>query len=324
MSSRGGLRFVLLGDGAWAARSLERLAGAGHEPAAVVLRARPTDTRLAATALALGVPVLQPADANAPELARALAELAPDVGLSVAYDRILRRPLLGALPHGWVNFHAGMLPRYRGRNVINWAIINGEDEIGLTAHLMDEGIDTGPILLQRSLPIAPTDGYGDVLARVVDALPDLVLETVARVADGTAEPRPQPAEGGTYFGGREPGDEWLDWTDTSRHLHDKIRGITRPGPGACTLVDGVPVRVWRARYDPAWPAYVANAGQVVGRADDGVLVKTGDSMLCLLEVELPDRPAGPPRWRMGTRLGVTLAAVVAELLARRPGELRHA
>ena len=104
----------------------------------------------------------------------------PDLNLSVSYDQIIRRPLLEAAPLGFVNFHAGKLPIYRGRNVVNWALINGETEIGLTAHFMDEGIDTGDILLQRTLPIAWTDTYGDVLSRVVDAFPDLVRDAVAR------------------------------------------------------------------------------------------------------------------------------------------------
>ena len=233
--------------------------------------------------------------------------------MSVSYDQIVRRPLLEAAPLGFVNFHAGKLPHYRGKNVVNWALINGEPEIGMTGHYMDEGIDTGDILLQRTLPIAWTDTYGDVLDRVVAAFPDLVETTLAMIADGTAVPRRQAQLPGTYFAARREGDEWLDWSDASRHLHNKVRAITRPGPGALTLLDGQPVVIWRAHWDPSWPSYIATPGEVVGRRIDGVIVKTGDSTLLVLEAGAPGRLGGVPAWPTGTRLGFGPDAVPALL-----------
>src|SRR6185503_1899603 len=109
----------------------------------------------------------------------------------------LRRSMLEIPPLGILNFHAGKLPLYRGRNVINWALINGEHEIGLTAHYMDEGIDTGDIVLQRTLPVAWTDAYDVVLRRVVEQLPALVDEAVDLVATGRATRTPQSGWG-TY------------------------------------------------------------------------------------------------------------------------------
>jgi methionyl-tRNA formyltransferase len=107
----------------------------------------------------------------------------------------------------------------------------------------------------------------------------------------------------TYFGGRGDGDEWLDWSDTSRNLHNKVRGIARPGPGARTTVDGQSVVIWSAFYEPAWPAYLATPGQVVGRRHDGALVKTGDSVLLIREIQVGSAPPSAPRWKIGTRLG---------------------
>jgi methionyl-tRNA formyltransferase len=196
-----------------------------------------------------------------------------------------------------------MLPFYRGRNVINWALINGEQEIGVTAHFVDAGIDTGDILLQHRLPVGWTDTYGDLLCRVVQIMPDLVEETVRRIA-GKSYTRHRQPEVGTYFGARGEGDEWLDWRETSVDLHNKVRAIARPGPGARTWLDVETVQVWRAYCDPAWPKYRATPGQVVGRTEAGVLVKTGDSVLLLTEVQLPGRAAAPPSWPIGTRLGV--------------------
>jgi methionyl-tRNA formyltransferase len=129
------------------------------------------------------------------------------------------------------------------------------------------------------------------------------------------------------------GDEWLDWGDTSRALHNKVRAITRPGPGARTMLDGREVIIWRAHYEPSWPSYIATPGQVVGRCtreEGGVVVKTGDSTLWVREAQIAGEPSGSPTWPIGTRLGVNvgaaLRAALAQLEARemsyQPGEGR--
>lgn len=308
------LRIALFGDGLWAADTATRLHTAGHALVAVVLRRRPTDPALAARARELGVPVLQPEDVNATPVAEALYAVAPDLGVSVAYDQILRRELLGLPRLGFINAHAGKLPAYRGRNVINWAIINGETELGLTTHVIDEGIDTGPILRQCTVPIGWTDTYADLLARAIRALPDVVEQTVASLARGGAIPRPQ-AGPGTYFPGRQESDEWIDWGASSEQLHNLIRAITRPGPGASAMLVGQPVRVWRAFWDPSWPRYVATPGAIVGRErGSGVLVKTGDSTLLLTEVQVGDGAPAVPRWPVGTRFQASARPVL-----ERPG-----
>jgi methionyl-tRNA formyltransferase len=311
------LRIALFGDGAWAAASAERLQDGPHRVVCLVGRRRPTDGSLAAAAATMGVPLWCPDRVDAPETLEILRTYAPDLALSIAYDQIFRRPLLESLPLGCVNFHAGKLPFYRGRNVINWAIINGERELGVTAHLVDEGIDSGDIVLQRTLPIAWTDTYGDVLCRVVQVMPDLVEETVRLLARGECPRTPQVGPG-TYFGGRRDGDEWLDWTESSSRLHNKVRAISRPGPGARTLLDRAVVTIWRAHFDPSWPMYLATPGQVVGRSSAGVVVKTGDSTLLVQEVQLGSGTPQVPDWPIGTRLGVNAATALQALLARLP------
>jgi methionyl-tRNA formyltransferase len=306
------LRIVLIGDGRWAAASLAALDAAGHHVTGVVLRHRPSDDSLSQAARRLDVPFRQPARVNTPDVLEWLQQARPDLLLSIACDQILRAPIRAVAPLGALNFHAGKLPFYRGRNVVNWAIINGEEEIGVTAHFMDDGIDTGDIVLQRTLPIGWTDTYGTVLARVVDAMPSLVVDAVGLIATGRAEPRPQRHLQGTYFGGRGPGDEWIDWSSRSSDLHNFIRAITRPGPGARTVFDGEDVVIWRAHFDRSWPSYIAIPGQVVGRSDAGVTIKTGDSTLLLQEVQIAGRTAGAPDWPIGTRLGASRQPVGAE------------
>ncbi len=309
-------RVLLFGDGGWAAETLLRLAADGREIAAVVARAQPTDGSLAAAAARLDVPVLRPARVNCAASVAALAALTPDLILSVAYDQILKPTILRLAPLGSLNVHAGKLPGYRGRNVVNWAILNGETEIGLTVHFMDEGIDTGDVVLQRTLPIGWTDDYSTVLASVVAAVPDIVAEAVAQILSGRAVRQPQDHMLATYYGGRGPGDEWLDWSASSRDLHNKVRGITRPGPGAQTLLDGRRLIVWRAHWDPAWPCYRATPGQVVGRDSHGVMVKTGDSTLQLIEVQRGNETAAVPDWPIGTRLGTDVNAMLTALIGR--------
>ncbi len=297
-----GLGVVLFGDGAWAAETLLALRNTPHRALGVVLRRQPSDGSLGDAARELGVPVLQPGVVNDPPVLEQLRTWAPDLGLSIAYNQIFRRALLELPRLGLLNFHAGLLPFYRGRNVINWAIINGERDLGLTAHFVDEGIDTGDLLLQRRVPIGWTDGYGDVLCRAVRALPSLVIDALDLVAGGRYTRTPQPKTG-TYFAGRSEGDEWLDWSDSSVNLHNKVRAITRPGPGARTLRGERRITVWRAYCDPEWPKYLATPGQVVGREEGGVLVKTGDSTLLLQEVQERDGSPYTPAWPIGTRLG---------------------
>lgn len=324
------MRIVLLGDGAWATDTLRLLNAAGHDIAAVWLRTRPSDEGLELAARAMEIPVLQPPRVNTPECVASLAATEPDVLLSIAYDQILGPAVRAAAP--WcLNVHAGKLPSYRGRNIINWAIINGEREIGVTVHCMDDGVDTGDIILQRTLPVAWTDTYGDLLSRVVCLVPSIVLDALDLVATGRAERRPQPP-GGTYFGGRRPGDEWIDWSRPSAEIYNFIRGISRPAPGARSWLGGAPIIIWGAAYDPRWPRYHCTPGEIVGRVRGeshvvlgvrfggpplaGVLVKTGDSTVLLREVQLPDRAPETPRWPIGTRLGLNPGAILHELLAQ--------
>ncbi len=300
-------RLLFFGDGRWATLSLRRLVDEGYEVLGVVLRVSPTDPDLADMARSLGIPVHQPQKINSPSFVDMVRAAAPDLNLTVSYDQILRRSLLGIARLGFINFHAGDLPYYRGRNAVNWAIINGEESIGLTAHFVDEGIDTGDIVLQRSLPIGWADTYADVLERIEQAMPDLVSETVHSIISGRAERCGQAHLQGTYYAARKEGDEWLDWASNSRDLYNKIRAITHPGPGARTVIDGQPVVVWSAVYDPGWPIYTATPGEIVGRrSGGGVYVKTGDSTLLVEKVQMVEGGEVVPNWTIGTRLGLNV------------------
>lgn len=314
------MRILFFGDGAWATDSLKALISEGHELLGLVIRKAPTDLSLLKLGEEKNIRIFQPEKVNDQGFIEQVNSLAPEINLSVSYDQIFKSDIIQTAAVAFVNFHAGQLPFYRGRNVINWAIINGETTIGLTAHFIDSGIDTGAIILQRILPLDWTDTYGDVLQKVVGAFPSLVSDTVRAFMEGQVSGAIQSSELGTYFPSRKEGDEWLDWSDTSRNLYNKIRGISHPGPGAQTLHGSQLVRIWRASYDPSWPSYLATPGQVVNRcAEKGVTVKTGDSTIILHEVQVNGQPSSMPVWPLGTRLGVDVLSHLYQMQYRLEG-----
>lgn len=304
------LRLVLFGDGAWAARSLDRLLAEGHEVASVVARRHPTDGALNEAAERNRLPVLAPERVNTHEFLARVASLRPDLCVSVSYDQIIQAPLREIAPRGFINAHAGKLPHYRGRSPINWALINGEPEIGITVHLMDGGIDTGDILVQRAVPVGWEDDYGDVLGRVVAAVPDLLADAVRSLADGTGRRRPQAHLTGSYYRRRGPGDEWLDWSAPAVEVYNKIRALAKPGPGAVTHLEGRRVVVWRASHDISWPAVHAPPGEILeGRSGRGVLVAAGDRGVFVDRVGIDGREE-VPSFPLPSRFGPPLHTAV--------------
>lgn len=310
------MKILYFGDAAWGAETLRKLLAGGREIVGVVVRVKPTDDELTVAAKEFKLPIFQPQRCNSPEFLKVIKSLQPDLNLSVSYDQILRQSILDTAPMGFVNFHAGKLPWYRGRSVLNWTLINGEKEIGLTAHFVDTGIDTGDIILQRILPVYWEDTYQTLLDRVVPEFPKLVVDTVDLLYTGNYERCRQAHLPGSYFPQRGPGDEWIDWSIDSRKVYNKIRGISSPGPGARTFLGDREVILWRASYATDWPRYEAIPGCVVGiEPGRGVLVKTADSTVLLEEIEFVDNPGKRlvPKFRIGTRFGINLYQRVREL-----------
>ena len=311
------MRLLLFGDGKWAAESLASLLSGGHDVLAVVGRNCPSDESLAERASEARIPVRTWKNVNHTRCLEWIRSVNPDLNISVSFDQILKSDLLNTAPLGFINCHAGKLPYYRGRNVINWAIINNEKEVGITVHYVDEGIDTGDIVLQKAVPVLWEDVYGDVLAKVETAIPPLVMEAVRRIELGIAERRPQSHRDGTYFSRRRSGDEWIDWSADSLTIYNKIRAISHPGPGAMTSLNGEPLILWRAQYDPLWPRYIATPGEIVGVEPEGVRVKTADSTILLTRVDHEGQETTPQRpvFRIGVRFQANRSWPVLDALA---------
>jgi methionyl-tRNA formyltransferase len=216
-----------------------------------------------------GLEVATPDDPNDPAFVARLAAIAPDFLFSFYYRQMLSPAVLAAARRGAFNMHGSLLPKYRGRVPVNWAIIRGERETGATLHEMVEKPDAGRIVGQEAVPIGDNDTAAEVFARVTQAAGRVLEGALPSLVDGTAALRPQDLASGSYFGGRKPEDGRIDWTRSAREVHDLVRAVAPPYPGAFTSLGGRHVRVLRTWWsDPpslaaAVPGKIAAAG---GRA----------------------------------------------------------
>lgn len=248
-----GMRVVFMGTPAFAVPSLEALARAGHELLAVVAQpdrpaGRGQALREPATkvwARARGVPVLQPEKVRDGRLAAELSALRPDVVCVAAYGRILGKDLLELAPHGAINVHGSILPKYRGAAPLQWAIASGERETGVSIMQMDEGLDTGDVLLQRVLPIGPEDTAEALAPRLAELGGAALVEALAGIAAGTVLPVPQDGARATLAPILSREDGKIDWRRPAAAIHDRLRGFS-PWPGAWTTLDGKVLKVLEA------------------------------------------------------------------------------
>lgn len=281
------MKIGYFGDGPWSHAALERiLAQPGLEISFIAARYENPDPVLRDWAERLDVPFLTPVDVNAAEFLAWLGDRGVDVNVSMSFNQILRLPIIGLAPKGFINCHAGALPFYRGRNILNWAIINGETRFGVTVHHVDKGIDTGDIILQRFADIDPEDDYASVLVKAHVLCADVLSDALVQIANGSAQRIPQSSihPVGFYCGRRRPGDEAIDWRWPSKRVHDFIRAITLPGPGARAVMDGRTLAILRSETITGAPAYLGTEGEVVGRDENGIVIKTGDTTLRITHV----------------------------------------
>jgi methionyl-tRNA formyltransferase len=289
------LRIVFLGSGAFAIPSLEALADAGHDVAALVCQpdkekgrgrtlAPPPTKRVAE---ARGIPVLQPRRIRVPEAVDELQRLAPDLQVVVAYGQILPRSVIDIPRLGTVNVHGSLLPRFRGAAPIQWAIAAGDAETGVTTMLIDEGLDTGPLLGSRATPILPDETAADLEARLARLGAELLLQTVDGLASGTLRPTPQDASRATVARLLTKEDGRIDWTLSADEIARRVRAF-HPWPGAFTTHEGRTLKVLKAR-----PIEGQGAPGVVARVDgEGIDVGTGGpSRLRLVELQPESRKA---------------------------------
>jgi methionyl-tRNA formyltransferase len=228
------------------------------------------------------LPVLQPRRASQAPFLAELTSLAPEVIVVAAYGQILRPALLAIPPLGCINVHASLLPKYRGAAPINWALMQGERVTGVSIMLMDEALDTGPILLQSEIVIDAADDAGTLQSRLARCGAETLLLALDGLVTGSLKPVPQDHDRATYAPKLRKEDGRIDWHQSAEVLTHLIRGVT-PWPGALTTHEGKPIRIWQADALPQGGS--GRPGRVLSVAADGVQVETGNGILLLLEVQ---------------------------------------
>ena len=289
------MRVVFMGTPRFAVPSLEALIGAGHEVCGVFSQPdRPVGrhqnklqpTPVKECALAHGIPVFQPEKLRDGAALAMLQELAPELIVVAAYGRVLPDDILALPPRGCINVHSSLLPKYRGAAPINWAILNGEEETGVTIMDMAPELDAGDIILQRSTPIDPEEDAAALYDRLAEMGGALLVEAVETIRTGAATHTPQDHAAHTLAPMLTKALSPVDWGRSAREIHDQIRGLI-PWPGASTVaLTGEPVKLWRAqvldRKTEKTPGTVVEAGA------QGIDMACGDGrVLRILELQAP-------------------------------------
>lgn len=293
------LKIGYFGDGPWSHRALQLLLG---DPSIriqfICARFDCPDPLLMERAKELKILFLTHPNINLDSFVAKIREFRCDLFVSMSFNQIFRKRLIEYPRLHTINCHAGKLPFYRGRNILNWALINDEKEFGVTVHYVDEGIDTGDIIAQRVFPITDNDTYATLLSRayvgcaevLYHAVKDLQEERAVRKAQSEIHPL------GSYCSARIPGDERLDWNQPSRDVFNFVRAISRPGPEARTFREGAEIRINCVEWLPLAPVCPGIPGAVIGVHGPHFVVKTADSYVKVCEW------SGVDKIRVGDRL----------------------
>ena len=273
-------------------RCLEVLLARGVEvPLVVTHEDNPAEAiwfdSVARAAMQHGIPVITPLDPNTPDVVARAAKCRPDFLFSFYYRLMLKAPLLALAPRGGLNMHGSLLPKYRGRVPINWAIIHGETETGATLHYLAEKPDSGDIVAQSPVPILPDDTAKEVFDKVTLAAAAMLDAVLPALVEGTAPRAPQDLRKGSYFGRRQPEDGTIDWSSDVGSIHNLVRAVAPPYPGARTTLGGRPARILRTRIldltTRRAPVLVVEHGVIVAHCGGG-------GTLAVLQLEVDGAP----------------------------------
>ena len=279
-----------MGTPDFAVSTLNKLIESEHEVIAVVTQPdRPrgrgrevTPSPVKQVAMDSGIPVLQPEKAKSPEFIESFKKLAPDITVVVAFGQILKKEVLDTPNHFSMNLHSSLLPKYRGAAPINWAIINGETETGVTTMRMDEGMDTGDILLSRIVPIWGSDNSQTLHDTLKEEGASLMLETIRKLEEGTLTPKPQDASKASYAAKLKKEDGLILWEKSARSIRDHIRGL-EPWPGAYSFLDHKRIRICQAELGEGEPDDLP--GTIAGISDHSIAVGTSGGRLLITHLQ---------------------------------------
>jgi methionyl-tRNA formyltransferase len=251
---------------------------------------------VAALARKYDIPVHTPDSVYTADWVERIRSWAPDLILSFYYRNMIKEEILAVPRLGAFNMHGSLLPKYRGRVPINWAILHGEKETGVTLHHMVKRADAGDIVDQEAVPIGPDETAREVFGKVVQAARRVLERQIDALTEGTAPRRAQDESQATYFGGRKPEDGRIDWTQSADQIYNLIRAVTQPYPGAFTQVNGKKLFIW-------WAKPLPDAGSAPGKvmSTDPLVIATGSGSLEIVNAEWEDEDT--PELETGQILG---------------------
>lgn len=275
------MKAIVLGYHNFGCAGIEALSRHGFEIAAVFTHNDSPSERIwfdsvAEMASGYKIPVFAPEDINHPLWIEKIKELKPDILFSFYYRDMLKPALLNIPPSGCLNLHGSLLPKYRGRCPINWVLVNGEKETGVTLHYMTPRPDDGDIAAQRSMPITDDDTALTLHKKAVQASISLLDEVLPQIKNGTAARIPQNNSTASYFGGRTPDDGEIDWNQSAEAVKNLVRAVTYPYPGAFSFVGGRKYIFWKV-------SVAANTGGIPGtiNSTDPLLISCGQGSVCV-------------------------------------------
>ena len=282
------MRIVFMGTPRFAVQPLRALAAAGHDLAGVVTRTDKPAGRgrvMAAppakiAAQELGIPVFQPKRVREPEFIATLRGLDPEAIVVAAYGQILPKDILAMPKFGCINIHASLLPSYRGAAPVNWAIIRGGKETGVTIMQMDEGMDTGAVLMKESIPIDPGDTAGTLTVKLSALGASLITRAMPLIAEGKLVPMPQDNSQATLAPLLKKGDGLIDWRLPAEEIHNRVRGLA-PWPGAYGNLDGKIIKIIGSEV----AAGSGEPGKLYQEDDNTLTVGAGSGRLRILALQ---------------------------------------
>lgn len=282
------MKIVYMGTPQFAVPPLLALAKAGHEIAGVVTRIdKPAgrgravaEPAVKTAARGLGLTVYQPRRVREPEFIETLRKIGPDAIVVAAYGQILPKEILTLPKYGCINIHASLLPAYRGAAPINWAIIRGERETGITIMQMDEGMDTGAVYLRESVPIGPKDTAGSLTENLSQLGATMIAAALPLIEAGRLKPVPQDHAKATLAPLLKKEEGLVEWSRTAEEILNRVRGLS-PWPGAYTFLDGKLVKLIETETAPggAEPGLIQQSGK------DMLDVGTGGGMLRIIRIQ---------------------------------------
>lgn len=279
-------------DGPWSYEALDNLViDNRYNLRFICARFENPDIVLKKKAKQLGIDFLVEENINNISFIKKLKKYNCDIFVSMSFDQIFKRETYEIPKFGTINCHAGKLPSYRGRNILNWALINGEKEFGITVHFIDEGIDTGDIIYQETFEVSLKDNYQTLLEKAYFHCPKVLLKAINSIKNGNYSRTPQSKISitGMYCSRRRFGDEIINWNQSSLKVFNFIRGITYPGPGARSKINDFEIKILKAELIENAPKYIGIPGTLLCKDRKGFLVKTKDSYIRITKWEATNK-----------------------------------